>query len=78
MIILDVGKLTVVVYELIQTLNICKCVDSHSCEEEQAGCWGGDSMTGEAWTVDSEKPKEKWNVSHETMDGVLTASWFYM
>ena len=35
-------------------------------------------MTGEAWTVDSEKPKEKWNASHETMDGALTASWFYM
>ena len=69
MITLDVGKLTVVIYELIQIFAYAECVDSHSCEEEQAGCWGGDSMTGKAWTVDSEKTKEKCNASHETMSG---------
>ena len=53
-------------------MNLCvyaRCVDSHSWEEEQAGCCGGVSMTGEVWTVDAVKPKEKRTVSHETMGG---------
>ena len=30
-------------------------------------------MTGEAWTVDAMKPKEKRTVSHETMGGTYIA-----